>query len=436
MSLAHHNVHPALITQQHFGRAGVNVLVIGKQGVNVVDAVRQFLVILGIHGNGVLERADALVLGKTDDAGLIGMAQLKGLVVAGLVENVLLHRIVSSFKIGMFCGLVVLVGFGSIFESLSHQGIDHSLLLFGKGLEHIGQSFVVLGLLILFLLAISRSIVLFLVLGLLLAVVGVIKADLLSGINNGLFLVLLPMTHDRVDVGAGVCSGQHKADLSDRAVQNIRPLLLELVGINTQRGYVAVLHKKLGVAAGFRFVECAVGVNAVLTVLQQRMAQNIHCIVVLMVPDQRDRLPVIALECVLADRASIGAFQIVTGSPATEIVPHFEFPPSVWLLSVVSSVGAFAASLPFASLTFLFRSSSALGSADGFRPIIWRISLGDRISFLVNLSAISASSDTGTSLNGSLKNAIDWNCDRAVLVRNFRFISSAMADTKGSIVRL
>ena len=40
------------------------------------------------------------------------------------------------------------------------------------------------------------------------------------------------------------------------------------------------------------------------------------------------------------------------------------------------------------------------------------------------------------SLNGSLKNEIDWCCDRAVLVRNFRFISSTIAEMIGSIVRL
>ena len=77
-----------------------------------------------------------------------------------------------------------------------------------------------------------------------------------------------------------------------------------------------------------------------------------------------------------------------------------------------------------------------MGSFDGFIPIFCRISLEVMISLRVILSAISAMSLMGTSLNGSLKNRIDCFCDRAVLVRNFLFISSTMADRMGSMVRL
>ena len=60
------------------------------------------------------------------------------------------------------------------------------------------------------------------------------------------------------------------------------------------------------------------------------------------------------------------------------------------------------------ALRFLFLSSSAFGSPAGLIPIICRISLEVKISFRVNLSAISAMSLTGTSLKGSLKMTIDW----------------------------
>ena len=68
--------------------------------------------------------------------------------------------------------------------------------------------------------------------------------------------------------------------------------------------------------------------------------------------------------------------------------------------------------------------------------MICLISLDVSISLRVNLSAISAMSFTGTSLNGSLNAMIDWPWVRAVFVKNLRRISSVNAETMGSIVLL
>ena len=52
-------------------------------------------------------------------------------------------------------------------------------------------------------------------------------------------------------------------------------------------------------------------------------------------------------------------------------------------------------------------SLSAFGSVDGLNPIALRISLAERISFLVNLSAIWARSLAGTRANGFRRKMTD-----------------------------
>ena len=86
-------------------------------------------------------------------------------------------------------------------------------------------------------------------------------------------------------------------------------------------------------------------------------------------------------------------------------------------------------------LMFAFRSSSALGSLLGFMPMACRNSLEVMISLRVNLSAISATAETGVSLNGSRKYITDSRFARSSSVRNFRRISSTAAATMGSMVR-
>ena len=70
----------------------------------------------------------------------------------------------------------------------------------------------------------------------------------------------------------------------------------------------------------FRVVECTVSVHAVGTVLQKRVTQHVKGVIVLVIPDQRNGLPVVILKRIFQDGSSVGAFQVISGSPAAKVI--------------------------------------------------------------------------------------------------------------------
>ena len=113
-------------------------------------------------------------------------------------------------------------------------------------------------------------------------------------------------------------------------MHNVGSLLLELVCINGKRVNVSVLDQKLRSLTTFGLIELAIGVNAFVSVLENGMSKNLIRVSVLMIPDQRNFLTVVAFERILANDSSIGALQIIACCPSAKIkVFHFDLiPPS------------------------------------------------------------------------------------------------------------
>nr|DAG09080.1 MAG TPA: hypothetical protein [Caudoviricetes sp.] len=432
MNLLHNYSDPALVTGNTLRGAGTQILEIREQALNIVNTMLE-LILLSIDLHSGAQAAHALALGQIEDVHSIRMAQdiipsiliLKHIVLHGLVSSL----VVFGFVFGVFFIVVIPIGVKP-FHRGADQCVQNSPLLLGHTVNHVLDGLFALG--ILLFLVVLRLIILGLMNQRRLVRSGE-ERDRLIGRQNHFLLSAFAMSHiHEFDESARVCAGDDETDLTDNAVHNILVgCLLQPVGIDRQGCDVPVLHQQLGCLTTLRIIEGTIGINAVLAILQKCVAKNVGGFVVLVVPNQGNRLPITILECVMADRPSISADKIVSGSPATKVIlrVHFElFPPS-------GVIGGLSPS-PFGALRLLFLSSSALGSFDGFMPIFCRISLEVMISFRVILSAISAMSLMGTSLNGSRKNRIDCFCDRAVLVRNFLLISSTMADRMGSIVRL
>ena len=156
---------------------------------------------------------------------------------------------------------------------------------------------------------------------------------------------------------AGVCAGDNETDLTDNAVHNILiGCLLQSVGIDRQGCDVPVLHQQLGCLTTFRLIEGAIGINTILAILQKSSGQECWWVRCAGGSKPGNRLPITILECVMADRPSIGADKIVwVAQPLKSylgfILNFSSFGCYRWLM----------AACPFGALRLLFLSSSALG---------------------------------------------------------------------------
>lgn len=76
VDLVHDHIDPALVTGDELRSAGAQILILGEQGLDVVDTVLQSIVmLLGVELHSPLKSANALKLGIGDDLSLSGMAQ-------------------------------------------------------------------------------------------------------------------------------------------------------------------------------------------------------------------------------------------------------------------------------------------------------------------------------------------------------------------------
>ena len=296
-------------------------------------------VLLGIELQGALEGADALRLGAGDNLHLGGVAQGNTLNLVRLVENVVLHDVVSSFRIvRMLDGTTGSVGVGSRIARLAtilgglFEHDPHSKLLLGsEGFPHILDGLV------------GVSIRLGVALGGIgigagiAALVGMAETDGLAGSDDDLVLCALTVGQvHKVDERSGIGPGDDQAEFTNIAVDHVLAaavgLLFQPVGVDRQGLHVAMLYQLLGGLAALRLVEEAIGIHAVLPVLQNGVTQDVGGVIVLVVPHDGNRHPVAVLESVAANRASVGADNVISGCPATKVILQFHFeycPPLV-----------------------------------------------------------------------------------------------------------
>ena len=148
------------------------------------------------------------------------------------------------------------------------------------------------------------------------------------GLEFAAFLVEV-LQREIANQSARICASQHQADFLDSAMNHVGALLNELVCEDGHRLDVAVTHELLrGLTAG-SIVECAIGINTVVPVFQQRMTENLCRVIMLMLPNQRYNFAIAFFESVSADGTSVCALQIIFGSVTTkiELSGHNQLPP-------------------------------------------------------------------------------------------------------------
>ena len=147
-------------------------------------------------------------------------------------------------------------------ESLSDECVNDVFLLFVKSVEHILNRFAAVA-------AVFRMRELLIIV---LTVIRMAKLDRLAGEYSAFSVItFVAVRHDCIDKSSRIRSGKDEAHLADVAVHDVAVPLLELIGINGKLLHIAVSHDPPRVHSALCVVERAVGVNAVVTVLKQRV---------------------------------------------------------------------------------------------------------------------------------------------------------------------
>ncbi len=306
-----------------FREHGSNVSVAGLKKAADVGVLKFML--LAVDFNRSLKRTNAAGLGKFQNFTLSRMGQNIILRLALVVKYIMFHIFVSSFRI-----VIVIFRLPIFTESHPDHSQHHVLLFFIELLTNpvkdLADGFVVFRRLIIRFLIFRFTRIIRLLVFVFSPIVRMIEHDVLIVIDNQLILDGNAVIHNRINIGSGICPGQNETHLTDNTMNHIFPHLLQLIRCNGQRNNVPVPNQLFSCLAGFRIIECTIGINPVVSVFQQCVSQNIILGIMLMVPNKAYSLAVLLFKSILTDNSSVGALQIISCGPATEIkFCHFEF---------------------------------------------------------------------------------------------------------------
>ena len=232
-----------------------------------------------------------------------------------------------------------------IFERLTNEGVNNSLLLFGKSIEDILNCFFlrcflrfflhpflrssVFDLLFFFIRFISHFFhILLLWFGMLQGFIFfsiVMDHNILIIANNKALFGVFTVNHNRINECTGISTGHHNTYFSNNTMQNFITGLLKFISINRQGFNITMPNCFFCCLPRFAIIEGAICIHTFVTILEQCMTENIVGVAVIVVINQRNGLSVIALERIFTNNSTVSAQEIVPRGPATEIILlHFD----------------------------------------------------------------------------------------------------------------
>ena len=223
-------------------------------------------------------------------------------------------------------------------DELSNDGIHRRLLLLCHPFEDLperGVVLVALSLISLRLLLSVLDVIRLLHLEVLILVLITVRNEvqLLISIDDSLDLiaVVAMLDGDLVDEGTRVGAAEHQAHLYELTMDNIIALSANVGGVDTHRLDVAVLDHFSSGPATISVVKMGVGVNPIVANLKIGMPEDVLDVAVLVLPNERNSLPIVRRESPVPDYLVIRAPNIVLRGVAREIALncHFDYSPSV-----------------------------------------------------------------------------------------------------------
>ena len=152
--------------------------------------------------------------------------------------------------------------------------------------------------------------------------------EFLSRIDNSFIIQFIDITirmlnGDIIDHGTRIRTSQNQTDLTNDTMLNITTILTKMVGIDRQGIDVSMGHKFLCLLCSRRIIEHTIAINTIITILEQCMTENIIRRIMIMLPNKGDHVSILFSECVMHDRTTIGATNVVLGRVTTEITLHW-----------------------------------------------------------------------------------------------------------------
>ena len=306
MNAAHYLLYPAHLTLDEVRRS-VKGLSFGEQIINVLNTI-----VLSMGQEAFFQTTITLCVG--DDSLHIGMAENVFLLFI-LIKYIMLHVFISSFRI-----FIIFVVF--FFERLSNKRIHNILLFFSHRLDDVADGLFIVGFLffdfIFFLVGFVIIIFTF-------RRIGMAQRKFFSSVDNSFFIRLFAVHDNRINRRSGISASQNKTYFANITVKYIIHVLFQLICINGKSINIAMLHKKFSGLSRFRFIKLTICINTFVTILQKSVAKNVVGIVMLVVPYERNLLPIIFFECVFHNCSAIRTFKIGFCGPSTKIILHFDF---------------------------------------------------------------------------------------------------------------
>ena len=245
MNAINHACNPVHITLDEL-RRGIHGLGLGEQSIDLVDAISRV-----VSQEGLLQTASTLSIGE--NLLHIGMRQNIALHHLILVKNIVLHIIILL--------IIIFISLASVFQSLANQCINYSLLLFSQSIKDILNGLIAT--IIFDLLVIFHGFFL-----LHFFIIGMRQRNVLAGIDNSFFFRFLTMTDDRINECTRVCASQNEANFTNRTVNHVTAMLLQLVCINRQCRNIAMFNQPLSVLTSFCVIKGTVSVHAFFSILK------------------------------------------------------------------------------------------------------------------------------------------------------------------------
>ena len=312
MYRSHNLSYPRLVSVDHYGGRRY-VFIVGEQILDFLYSVlqRRFL-------------QTAVSLPIVDDFHLLGMTKY---IAAGnsfvVFEHVVFHVVfVSLIFIVFFVGFV-------FFQCLPDERIHYIFLFFGHRIDNLlnGLTFLLIfhfGFFSFFFIRFGtgRRRFCFFFFGLF---IGMIQFDFFSRKDNSRIFGFFSVINHVVYKCTRIRSCQNKTYFTNDSMKNRRAVLFKFIGEYGQRSYVPMFYQQFCFLSSGCVVKHTVSINSVVSIFQNGMSQYVVGIVMLMIPNKRNRLSVLFFESILHNHPAIGTFEICFCCPTAEIIILFHF---------------------------------------------------------------------------------------------------------------
>ena len=324
VNLLQNLLDPALISREHFRCARTNILVVREQLADVLNAMRQNTVriLFSKQIHCMLQATDSAGLGHVNNFGLIGVRENVRLILPIIVKDIMLHSVVLLVVIGFF-------GFFAGSDTFGNQRKQNILLFLRHRIQDVLHGFFIV-FLILF-----RRICLFFISMLQFSIFGILIAIGMGKLNIifvqhkqdlSFLSCLVIMLNDRINVGAGICTGKNETKFTNNTVNYISSVLYEVVRPNGQCANIAIIDKLFTGTTRISVIEITIGIDTICSIFEIGMPKNTRDTVVLMPPTERHFFSVLILKGIRHDHTLVSACDIGFRSIAMKVtIRVFQF---------------------------------------------------------------------------------------------------------------